>query len=286
MLRIEDIAQMRALRASWREQSHRVAFVPTMGNLHSGHLKLVRHAAQQADKVVVSIYVNPMQFGANEDLDTYPRTLEADLRALADLNVSAVFTPRTADIYPRGVNAQTFVEVPDLSHVLCGESRPGHFRGVATIVNKLFNMVQPDIAIFGKKDYQQLQVIRAMVADLALDIDIHGVDTERESSGLAKSSRNGYLTPEQQAKAASIYTQLHNVALQIRDGEQDFATLQAEAMNNLTSAGLEPEYVVVRRCHDLSEAQPDDAPADLVVLAAAQLGSTRLIDNLEVAAVN
>ena len=285
MLRIEDIAQLRALRASWRSQNQRVAFVPTMGNLHSGHLKLVRHAAQQADKVIVSIYVNPMQFGANEDLATYPRTLEADMQALFDLNVNAVFTPRSEDIYPRGIEAQTFIEVPGLSGMLCGDSRPGHFRGVATIVNKLFNMVQPDIAVFGKKDYQQLQVIRTMVADLALDIDIQGVDTEREVSGLAKSSRNGYLSPEEQAQAASIYAELSRVALHVRDGAHDFATLQAEAMANLAHAGLEPEYLVIRRCRDLSEAQAGDAPADLVVLVAARLGSTRLIDNLEVATV-
>lgn len=283
MLRIEDLAQLRALRVRWREHNERVAFVPTMGNLHSGHLKLVRHAAQQADKVIVSIYVNPMQFGANEDLDTYPRTLTDDLHALADLDVSAVFIPRTEDIYPRGLDAQTFVEVPGVSQVLCGASRPGHFRGVATVVTKLFNMVQPDIAVFGKKDYQQLQVIRNMVADLAMDVDIQGVETEREANGLAKSSRNNYLSAEQLEQASVLYSQLQRCATALRDGERDFATLTDQANEAITAAGLQPEYWEIRRRADLSAAQSDDHVGDLVILVAARIGTTRLIDNLEVA---
>lgn len=286
MLHIDDLAQLRALRQRWREQSERVAFVPTMGNLHSGHLKLVRHAAQLADHVVVSIYVNPMQFGANEDLDAYPRTLKDDMQALAELGVSAVFTPSTDDVYPRGVDAQTFIEVPGLSSVLCGASRPGHFRGVATIVNKLLNMVQPDAAVFGKKDFQQLQVIRTMVDDLAMDIEIHGVDTEREASGLAKSSRNGYLSEAQKQQAACIYAQLQQTARRIQGGERNFPALQAEASQAIADAGLEPEYFTVRRRADLSEAHTDDDANALVILAAARLGSTRLIDNLEVAAAD
>ena len=282
MLRIEDLAQLRALRARWREHNERVAFIPTMGNLHSGHLKLVRQAAQQADKVIVSIYVNPMQFGANEDLDAYPRTLTADMQALADLDVSAVFIPRTEDIYPRGVEAQTFVEVPGLSHILCGASRPGHFRGVATIVTKLFNMVQPDIAIFGKKDYQQLQVIRNMVADLTMDIDIQGVDTEREASGLAKSSRNNYLSAEQQEQASVLYAQLQQCAGAIKAGERNFSALTDQANQAIRAAGLQPEYWEIRRRSDLSAAQSSDQASELVILVSAKLGATRLIDNLEV----
>lgn len=282
MLRIEELAQLRALRARWREHNERVAFVPTMGNLHSGHLKLVRHAAQQADKVVVSIYVNPMQFGANEDLDAYPRTLNEDLQALADLDVSAVFIPRTEDIYPRGLDAQTFVEVPNLSQILCGASRPGHFRGVATIVSKLFNMVQPNIAVFGKKDYQQLQVIRNMVADLAMDIDIQGVKTEREANGLAKSSRNHYLSAEQQEQASVLYARLQQCADAIKAGERDFAALADQANQAIRAAGLQPEYWEILRRSDLSAAQSCDQASDLVVLVAAKLGTTRLIDNLEV----
>ena len=283
MLRIEELAQLRALRIRWREHNERVAFIPTMGNLHSGHLKLVRHAAQQADKVIVSIYVNPMQFGANEDLEAYPRTIADDLRALADLDVSAVFLPRTEDIYPRGLEAQTFVEVPGVSDVLCGASRPGHFRGVATIVTKLFNIVQPDIAVFGKKDYQQLQVIRNMVADLAMDINIQGVETEREANGLAKSSRNNYLSAEQREQASVLYAQLQQCASAIKYGERDFAALTAKANQAISAAGLTPDYWEIRRRSDLSAAQPTDRAGDLVILGAAKLGTTRLIDNLEVA---
>lgn len=284
MLHISKVEQLRALRARWRSQNQQVAFVPTMGNLHSGHLKLVRRAKQMADIVIVSIYVNPMQFGAHEDLDAYPRTLEADMQALSELGVSAVFTPRTSEMYPRGLDVQTIVEVPALSSILCGASRPGHFKGVATVVTKLFNMVQPDVAVFGKKDYQQLQVIRNMVADLSMHIQIEGVDTEREANGLAKSSRNGYLTPQQREQAAVIYAQLRQCADAILNGERDFAQLAQNAEQAIQEAGLQPEYWQVRRQADLSPAQVEDAAAELVILVAAKLGTTRLIDNLEVAA--
>ncbi|MCC5880260.1 MAG: pantoate--beta-alanine ligase [Idiomarina sp.] len=285
MLHIEQLNQLRALRQQWRDAGETVAFVPTMGNLHSGHLKLVRHASALADHVIVSIYVNPMQFGANEDLDAYPRTLDADMQALVALNVSAVFTPGTPDMYPRGIEAQTAIEVPAISDVLCGASRPGHFRGVATIVNKLFNMVQPDIAVFGKKDYQQLQVIRRMVEDLSMPVDIQGVETEREESGLAKSSRNGYLSDQQKRQAAVIYAQLVTAGQRVLSNAQDFPKIEQQANQEIAQAGLTPEYFSIRRCRDLSTAQPGDAANELVIVAAAKLGTTRLIDNLEVASL-
>lgn len=282
MLHIEQLSQLKAVRQTWREQQRRVAFVPTMGNLHSGHLKLVKQAQQVADEVVVSIYVNPMQFGANEDLDAYPRTLQDDMQALLALGVAAVFTPSTDDIYPRGLDAQTFVEVPEISDILCGASRSGHFRGVATIVTKLFNMVMPDVAVFGKKDYQQLKVITNMVADLSMDIEILGVETEREATGLAKSSRNGYLSDSQKHAATVIYAQLQRAAERIKQGQPNLADIEAQAHTAIQQAGLEPEYFTVRRCTDLSAAKPADEPEALVILAAAKCGNTRLIDNLEV----
>ncbi|RUO27931.1 pantoate--beta-alanine ligase [Aliidiomarina sedimenti] len=281
ILQITALPELRDWRQQRRQQQHKVALVPTMGNLHSGHLKLVREAQQHADAVIVSIYVNPMQFGANEDLDSYPRTLAADLQALAELGVDAVFTPSTGTIYPRGLNAQTYVEVPQLSDMLCGKKRPGHFRGVATIVCKLFNMVQPDIAVFGKKDYQQLRVIRTMVEDLSLAVDVIGVDTEREASGLAKSSRNGYLSDQQKQAAAVIYQQLQSAAGQLQNGA-GITQVEQEALGRIAAAGLEPEYFSIRRQADLTPAQAEDAADSLVILAAASLGTTRLIDNLEV----
>lgn len=282
MRQLTSILSLRTQRQLWREARETVAFVPTMGNLHSGHLKLVRQAQTIADKVVVSIYVNPMQFGANEDLDAYPRTLNDDLHALQELGVDAVFTPATTDIYPRSLDQQTFIEVPGISDILCGASRHGHFRGVATIVCKLFNMVQPDIAVFGKKDFQQLQVIRTMVADLSLPVDIVGVDTEREESGLAKSSRNGYLSDAEKATAAVIYQTLQQSTQRLADGEKDFAAIENDGIEALAQAGLQPDYVSIRDKHTLQCPDSSTPAAQLVVLIAARLGQTRLIDNLEV----
>ncbi|MGL5393104.1 MAG: pantoate--beta-alanine ligase, partial [Shewanella sp.] len=213
---IEDIrTQVRA----WRAKGETVAFVPTMGNLHQGHLTLVKQAAQKCDHVVVSIFVNPMQFGQHEDLDAYPRTLAADSQALTGAGAALLFTPTPAMIYPKGLAQQTYVEVPGISDMLCGESRPGHFRGVATIVCKLFNLVQPDVAFFGNKDYQQLLVIKTMVEDLSLPIEIIGVDTIREASGLAMSSRNGYLTADEKARAPALKQALDAMAQGIQRGE-------------------------------------------------------------------
>ena len=206
---IDDIrTQVRA----WRAKGETVAFVPTMGNLHQGHITLVKEAAKKCDHVVVSIFVNPMQFGQNEDLDAYPRTLEADSQALTAAGAELLFTPTPAIIYPKGLAQQTYVEVPGISDVLCGASRPGHFRGVTTIVCKLFNIVQPDVAFFGNKDYQQLLVIRTMVEDLSLPIEIIGIDTIREASGLAMSSRNGYLSPTERTEAVQLSLALRSLA--------------------------------------------------------------------------
>ena len=281
MLVISDIKVLRATVKAWRQEGHTVAFVPTMGNLHQGHLKLVDEARQRADKVVVSIFVNPMQFGANEDLAKYPRTLAEDCAGLTDHQADAVFTPTPELIYPKGLEVQTAVDVPFIGDNHCGASRPGHFRGVSTIVTKLFNLVQPDIALFGKKDYQQLAVIRALTIDLSFPIEIIGIDTERAADGLALSSRNGYLSAEQRATAPLIYQQLQWLAQQIRDqGATDFRALEQQVRETLSQAGFRPDYVNICQRHNLELA--NDSKSPLVILLAAYLGTTRLIDNLEV----
>lgn len=281
MLVISDIKVLRATVKAWRQEGHTVAFVPTMGNLHQGHLKLVDEARQRADKVIVSIFVNPMQFGANEDLAKYPRTLAEDCAGLTDHQADAVFTPTPELIYPKGLEVQTAVDVPFIGDNHCGASRPGHFRGVSTIVTKLFNLVQPDIALFGKKDYQQLAVIRALTIDLSFPIEIIGIDTERAADGLALSSRNGYLSPEQRATAPLIYQQLQWLAQQIRDeGASDFRALEQQVRETLSQAGFRPDYVNICQRHNLELANDLNSP--LVILLAAYLGTTRLIDNLEV----
>lgn len=263
----------------WRkQQTQSIALVPTMGNLHEGHLKLVDLAKRYADKVVVSIFVNPMQFGKNEDLDSYPRTLDADCQALAERGAAAVFAPQVSDIYPRGLDVQTVIEVPQISDILCGASRPGHFRGVATIVAKLFNMVQPNFAVFGEKDYQQLQVIRLMVKDLSLPVDIISSPTERAQDGLALSSRNGYLSASERACAPQLYAILQQLQAQLQRAGVDVAKLLAEAAQQLTAAGFKMDYLELRRQSDLQTADANDQ--DLVLLVAAYLGTTRLIDNL------
>ena len=281
MLVISDIKVLRATVKAWRQEGYSVAFVPTMGNLHQGHLKLVDEARQRADKVIVSIFVNPMQFGANEDLAKYPRTLAEDCAGLTDHQADAVFTPTPELIYPKGLDVQTAVDVPFIGDNHCGASRPGHFRGVSTIVTKLFNLVQPDIALFGKKDYQQLAVIRALTTDLSFPIEIIGIDTERAADGLALSSRNGYLSAEQRATAPLIYQQLQWLAQQIRDqGASDFRALEQQVRETLSQAGFRPDYVNICQRHNLELANDLNSP--LVILLAAYLGTTRLIDNLEV----
>ncbi|WP_215396572.1 pantoate--beta-alanine ligase [Rheinheimera oceanensis] len=277
---LNSIAALRAQISAWRQNGERIAFVPTMGNLHNGHLKLVDVAKSHADRVIVSIFVNPMQFGKNEDLDSYPRTLEADCAGLTTHGTDAVFTPTPDIMYPRGLDVQTFVEVPMLGDLHCGASRAGHFRGVSTIVCKLFNLVQPDIACFGQKDYQQLAIIRQMVTDLSLPIEIIGVPTERAENGLALSSRNGYLTPEQLATAPQLYQVLQQLRAQILAGNHDYRSLELQTKQQLSAAGFTPDYIDISDQTDLTLATT--AEQAKVILAAAWLGSTRLIDNLEV----
>ena len=273
------VDMLRARVQFWRRGNQRIAFVPTMGNLHAGHLRLVERARELAERVVVSAFVNPLQFGPNEDLDRYPRTLEADRKALDNLGVDLFFVPGVEEMYPHGLELATRVQVPGLGERLCGAFRPGHFEGVATVVAKLFNMVQPHTALFGRKDYQQLVVIRRMVADLDWPIDIEAVDTVREPDGLAMSSRNQYLDAAERKQAPRLYQALQQLAGRIRAGEGDFAALGREAMEVLAAAGFSPEYVEVLDADSL-EAPAEGRP--LVVLAAARLGKTRLIDNLVV----
>ena len=277
---IESLNVLRELRQTWRSAGHTVAFVPTMGNLHDGHLDLVKRAKTLADKVVVSIFVNPMQFGANEDLDAYPRTLDADRSKLEAHDVDALFFPAVDDVFPRGLSEQTFVEVPGISDLLCGASRPGHFRGVATIVCKLFNMVQPDVACFGEKDFQQLQVIRTMVEDLSMPINIVGVPTRRQEDGLAMSSRNGYLSAEQRTTATQIYAAMEQMRAAICARQDSYADIERKASQSLMAAGLKPEYVTIRNARNLQPAEPGDY--QLVILMAAFMGTTRLIDNMQI----
>ncbi|MCH4293160.1 pantoate--beta-alanine ligase [Shewanella sp. 3B26] len=271
------IAEIRAQVRAWRAKGETVAFVPTMGNLHAGHITLVKEAKRRADHVVASIFVNPMQFGKNEDLDAYPRTLADDQAGLISAGCELLFTPTPDIIYPKGLDAQTFVEVPGISDELCGASRPGHFRGVATIVLKLFNIVQPDIALFGRKDFQQLLVIRTMVEDLSLPLEIIGVETVREPSGLAMSSRNGYLSADEKHRAAALKAALDTLASQISSGGQISEAIDG-ANQRLIDAGFRPDYLEVRSATTLAPAT--DADKELVVLAAAYMGKARLIDNL------
>lgn len=261
-----------------RSKGRRIGFVPTMGNLHQGHLNLVRKARELCDVVVVSIFVNPMQFGPNEDLDAYPRTLTADKEKLFAEGVQLLFTPTADEIYPEGMAQQTTVSVPELSNTLCGASRPGHFTGVATVVTKLFNIVQPDVAVFGEKDYQQLSIIRKMARDLCLPIDIIGVPTARAQDGLALSSRNGYLTPDQRRKAPFLNEVLLECREAIACGFDNYRELERRAMARLTEAGFEPDYFAIRDARTLAEVTEDTE--EVAILTAARLGEPRLIDNV------
>ncbi|AUG09980.1 pantoate--beta-alanine ligase [Pseudomonas sp. S09G 359] len=275
---VKTLRELRAAVTHARSAGKRIGFVPTMGNLHSGHTTLVAKAVQQADFVVASIFVNPLQFGAGEDLDKYPRTLAADQEKLLQAGCNLLFAPTVEEMYPGGMTGQTRVSVPQLSEGLCGASRPGHFEGVATVVSKLFNMVQPDIAVFGQKDYQQLAVIRAMVQDLNMPIQIIGEPTVRAEDGLALSSRNGFLSPQERAIAPVLYRSLSQIAAAIKDGDHDFAKLRAEQVRQIEAAGLRLDYLEVRQGVHLRPATAEDT--DVVILVAAFLGATRLIDNL------
>ena len=257
-----------------------LGFVPTMGNLHAGHLSLVSRARGEHDLVVVSIFVNPLQFGANEDLDSYPRTLDADTAALIAAGCDFLFLPSAAELYGDDMQASTRVQVPELGTHYCGASRPGHFDGVTTVVTKLFNIVQPDAAYFGLKDYQQFSIIRKMVDDLALPVSVHGIETAREASGLALSSRNGYLSAEQKAVAPLLYQTIKGIGDALAAGDQDFKRLIQAGKQQLQDAGLQPDYLAIANSATLRPATRGDS--HLVILAAAFLGSTRLIDNLRV----
>ncbi|ARS50404.1 pantoate--beta-alanine ligase [Ectopseudomonas hydrolytica] len=275
---VKTLRELRAAVAQARAEGKQIGFVPTMGNLHAGHASLVQIAAQRADFVVASIFVNPLQFGAGEDLDKYPRTLAADQEKLLAAGCHLLFHPDVAEMYPHGMGDQTRVTVPGVSEGLCGASRPGHFEGVATVVTKLFNMVQPDLAVFGEKDYQQLAVIRALVQDLNMPIQIIGAPTQRAEDGLALSSRNGYLSAEQRAVAPALYRSLQSIAEALHHGARDYARLIETAQTQQREAGFTPDYLEIRNALNLRPAQLDDR--HLVVLTAAHLGSTRLIDNL------
>jgi len=285
---VERVSSLRAAVSAARKDKQSVAFVPTMGNLHKGHLELVKVAKSRADMVVVSIYVNPTQFGANEDLANYPSTPDEDSRALAELGVDVLFLPSQQTMYPGVIDKQTVVYVPEMGDVYCGQDRPEHFYGVTTVVSRLFNMVQPDVAIFGKKDYQQLAIIKKMVTDLAYPVQVVGVDTVRSEEGLALSSRNGYLTAKELTLAPMFYQALQrisdNVKAVINDGKnltkKTIKEVEKEAINYLKGQGFKPQYISVCRQQDLSPAKKGDT--ELVILAAAKLGKTRLIDNLEV----
>jgi pantoate--beta-alanine ligase len=276
---VEQLGDLQGETRPWRAVGERIAFVPTMGNLHQGHLTLVREARRLAPRVVASIFVNPLQFGPAEDLSAYPRTPERDRALLAEAGCDLLFAPEVGTLYPRGQAAQTRVEVPGISDILCGASRPGHFIGVATVVCKLFNMVQPDLALFGEKDFQQLLVIRRMVEDLALAVEVIGVPTVREPDGLAMSSRNGYLSADERGRAPALFRALAAAAAGLTAG-QPVALVEARAREAIATSGLRPDYVQVCRAEDLRG--PTEADRELVVLAAAYLGRARLIDNLRV----
>ena len=277
---VTTIAAVRAQVRAWHRAGLRVAFVPTMGNLHAGHVSLIEAARRHGERFVASIFVNPMQFGPNEDFAHYPRTPHDDARMLAEAGCSLMFMPDVAEIYPHGAERATRVEVPGLSRILEGEFRPGHFEGVATIVAKLFHIVEPEVAIFGEKDFQQLTVIRHMVADLCMPVEIIGAPTVRDSDGLAMSSRNQYLTAQERALAPRIYVTLQAAAAHLRAGATDFATIEREGFAALSAAGFRPDYFAVRQVTEL--APPIAASRELVVLTAARLGKARLIDNLQV----
>lgn len=280
MKTVETIAELQAEVKAARDAGKRVGFVPTMGNLHEGHMILVDQASEECDFVVASIFINPLQFNDIDDLGRYPRTLAADQEHLRDRDCDLLFFPSVDEMYPLGQDAQTTVSVPVVSEGLCGSSRPGHFDGVATVVSKLFHMVQPDAAFFGEKDFQQLAVIRKMVNDLNLPFDVVGVPTCREDNGLAMSSRNNYLSEQEKDNAGHIYRLLNEISESIKGGSTDFSKLCDSAKKELTKLKFKPDYVEVREANSLRPAVAGDT--ELVVLAAAILGKARLIDNLRI----
>ena len=277
---VTTVAGVRERVRAWKFAGERVAFVPTMGNLHPGHLSLVEAARHHGERFVASIFVNPMQFGPNEDFAHYPRTPQADQEMLAAAGCDVMFMPDVAEIYPRGLDRSTRVIVPELSNILCGAFRPGHFDGVTTVVAKLFHIVEPDIAVFGEKDYQQLTLIRRMVTDLCIPIEIVAAPTVRETDGLAMSSRNQYLTPAERKAAPHIYQELLRAADALQSGDHHFANIERAGIEGLENAGLKPDYFAIRS-RELGAASPE--LREFVVLTAARIGRARLIDNVQVA---
>lgn len=275
---VKTVADLRAAVARARGEGKRIGFVPTMGNLHAGHIALIKKAGQRADFVVASIFVNPLQFGPNEDLASYPRTLAADQEKLVNAGCHLLFAPSVEEMYPHGQADQTLVRVPGVSEGLCGASRPGHFDGVSTVVTKLFNMVQPDLAVFGQKDFQQLAVIRTMVRDLNMPVQIISEPIVRADDGLALSSRNGYLTTEERTIAPQLYRILCELRDAIAGGERDYSALVERGLNRLRQAGLRPDYLELRNAVDLQPA--DQYSREVAILVAAFLGRTRLLDNI------
>ena len=277
---VNTLDEMRELHEGWRHNDEHVALVATMGNLHAGHLSLVDLARQHAERVVVTVFVNPTQFGEGEDFEDYPRTLKRDTQRLRKLDADVLFTPDVDTVYPFGIDRATVVSVPGLTRNFCGASRPGHFDGVTTVVARLFALVQPDVAVFGQKDYQQQLVIRHMTADLSLPIRIITAPTVREPDGLAMSSRNQYLSEAERAVAPQLHAALETIGVELQDGQRNFEDLENDARNTLQAAGFVPDYVAIRRAENL---EPPDRDCDeIVVLAAAHLGKARLIDNIVV----
>jgi pantoate--beta-alanine ligase len=279
MITVDRIAALRDVVRQWRAAGARIGFVPTMGSLHEGHMSLLVAARQHADKVIASVFVNPLQFGPGEDFERYPRTPDEDNRLLAATGCDLLFLPGVDEIYPEGPSA-TRVSVPSLSQILCGAVRPGHFDGVATVVAKLFGIVQPDLAVFGEKDYQQLAIIRRMTIDLDLPVQIVGAPTVRASDGLAMSSRNRYLSAADRATAPQIHAALLETTVQIAAGQRNYPALEEQGAATLRAAGMQPDYFAVRDAATLMV--PEATTREIVVLTAARLGKARLIDNLRV----
>jgi pantoate--beta-alanine ligase len=275
-----SVSELRQYVQHWKDHKQSIAFVPTMGNLHAGHLSLITKGQSLCDRSICSIFVNPMQFGPNEDFNHYPRTLDTDIELLESVGCDLVYMPTASELYPQGLENISQVIVTDLTDTFEGAHRPGHFTGVATIVAKLLNIVKPDISVFGKKDFQQYCVIRKMTQDLNLDVEIIGQETTREASGLAISSRNRYLSEDQKTQAALIYQTLQDSAASIKAGETDFEKLEQQATGRLNQAGFDTDYFSICNADTLQSATPEDKK--LVILVAARLGETRLIDNIEI----
>jgi pantoate--beta-alanine ligase len=279
MQTLTRIDPLRELVHGWKASGQRVAFVPTMGNLHAGHASLIGAAHLHGRRVVASVFVNPLQFGPSEDYSAYPRTPDDDAEILKAQGVDALFLPTVEEMYPRGSESAAYVDVPGLTDILCGEFRPGHFRGVATVVVKLLNLVQPDVAIFGEKDYQQLMVVTRAVEDLSLPVKLVGAPTVRAEDGLALSSRNRYLSPEERAKASLIYRSLDHARRRLENGDTDVEAIEAEGRATLANAGFRVDYFAVRNAGTLD--RPQGRSREVVVLTAARLGRARLIDNVQ-----